>query len=180
MRRCADGLGYELTLKKIKNINMRVTADGMIQVSAPYGTDREFIDRFVVSRRDFISRARQRNAGKTPVPDFAVSKQQLISRLGGIYKQTYARFSGCGFSLPELRIRKMTGQWGNCRTERGIITLNACLYPLPDECIEFVAAHELSHMLEPNHSNAFYAVLDKHMPDWKERESRLKQWYIPH
>lgn len=180
MKRCAGGLEYELTLKKIKNVNMRVTADGAIQVSAPYGTDRGFIDRFVASRSDFILRARQKSADKTPVPAFAASKQHLMAKLGGIYKKAYTRFSDGGFAMPDLRIRKMTSQWGNCRKERGIITLNACLYPLPDECIEFVAAHELSHMLEPNHSSAFYAVLDKYMPDWREREEKLKKWYIPH
>ena len=178
MKRKAGDIEYELTLKRIKNVNMRVKSDGSIVVSAPYRTDRGFIDNFVISRRRFIAAARERIGQKRQVPELTANRDEVYARLYEILKKIYKRFSEYGFELPELRIRKMKSQWGNCRKERGIITLNAYLYGLPTECIELVAAHELSHMVEANHSSAFYTVLAKAMPDWKARDTELKKFRL--
>lgn len=178
MKRKASDIEYELTLKRIKNINLRVGSDGQVKVSAPYGTDRGFIDNFVLSRRQFIAAARRRFGQKLSVPEITADKAAIYAKLYNILQKTYKRFSEYGFAMPELRIRKMKSQWGNCRKERGIITLNAYLYGMPLECTELVAAHELSHMVESNHSPAFYAVLAKTMPDWKSRDAELKRWRL--
>lgn len=45
---------YFLTRKKVKNINMRVKADGSVSVSAPNRVPVKFLDDFVRSRYDFI------------------------------------------------------------------------------------------------------------------------------
>ncbi len=47
---------YELTYKQVKNINLRVTSEGMVKVSAPYGVSKIEIDKFVDSKTDFINK----------------------------------------------------------------------------------------------------------------------------
>ena len=178
MKRIAGDIEYELTLKRVRNINMRVTADGSVRVSAPYGADRSYIDKFVASRKEFIAAARQRNEKRLPAPEITAGKDAVYTCLRDALCRMYERFSEYGFELPELRVRKMKSQWGNCRKDRGIITLNAYLFGLPDRCVELVAAHELSHMVEPNHSPAFYSVFTKAMPDRLEREAELKRWRL--
>ena len=49
---------------------------------------------------------------------------------------------------------------------------------LPDEIIDYVVVHELAHIKEKNHSKAFYTVIEKYMPDYKDRRNRLKEWKI--
>ena len=63
---CADGeeLLYQFTYKRVKNYNMRVHADGTVSVSAPYGTSREEVERFVLSHIDFIRKAKKRLAAQ--------------------------------------------------------------------------------------------------------------------
>lgn len=51
---------YTLTRKKVKNINMRVKADGSVGVSAPNRVSAKYIDDFVRSRYDFIKNAVER------------------------------------------------------------------------------------------------------------------------
>lgn len=84
------------------------------------------------------------------------------------------RFPGA-LAPPELRLRRMRRRWGSC-TRGGRVTLNTELVKLPLELIDYVIVHELCHLFEFNHSARFYALLGQMMPDWKERERRLRQF----
>lgn len=74
-----------------------------------------------------------------------------------------------------LRVRGMKSRWGSC-SRAGVITMNLELLKTPPECIEYVAAHELCHLLRLAHDERFYACLSAVMPDWKERRARLRDF----
>jgi predicted metal-dependent hydrolase len=76
---------------------------------------------------------------------------------------------------PALRLRKMRQRWGSC-SRRGQVTLNTELIKLPPALIDYVIAHELCHLFEFNHGPRFYRRLAQVMPDWRQRESLLKQF----
>jgi predicted metal-dependent hydrolase len=46
--------------------------------------------------------------------------------------------------------------------------------------MEYVVAHEVTHLLERNHSEAFWATLAKTLPDWQERKAMLEHWEGDH
>ncbi len=71
-----------------------------------------------------------------------------------------------------LKFRKMKSQWGNC-CPAGTIQLNPALIRAPRECIDYVLVHELCHLAEHNHSKRFYALLDRHAPNWRHTKSKL-------
>lgn len=76
--------------------------------------------------------------------------------------------------LPELRVRKMKRTWGSC-SARGVITLNTRLIRATPEAIDYVISHELCHLVEMNHSKAFYALQDQVFPDWPRVRNELRQ-----
>ena len=43
---------------------------------------------------------------------------------------------------------------------------------------EYVVFHELTHFLYPNHGKEFYQFIEKHMPDYRQREKQLRQVVI--
>lgn len=75
--------------------------------------------------------------------------------------------------LPKLRFCWMRSRWGSCRPSTAAITFNTRLLWYAPLCAEYVVVHELAHFLQPNHSAAFYAILDRMMPDWKLRKALL-------
>ena len=78
-----------------------------------------------------------------------------------------------GAVFPHIRLRKMKTLWGSCSAHKNSITLNQYLTKAMPFTIEYVVFHELSHLIHPNHSPAFYGFLSAHMPDWKERKAGL-------
>lgn len=73
---------------------------------------------------------------------------------------------------PPIRLRNMKTRWGSC-TVHGAITLNPAVVKAPRDCIDYVIAHELCHLREHNHSRAFYRILDRALPQWKQTKARL-------
>ena len=43
----------------------------------------------------------------------------------------------------------------------------------PLECLEYVILHELTHLKVSNHGKDFVAIMDKYMPDWKDKRNLL-------
>ena len=103
-------------------------------------------------------------------------RQSCEETLTALCRRLYPAFAARGVAWPELRFRRMRSRWGSCQTRRGVITFNLRLVELPEACALYVAAHELTHFLQPNHSSAFYAELARVLPDWAERRALLRQW----
>lgn len=76
---------------------------------------------------------------------------------------------------PEIKIRQMKSQWGNCHVKEHYITLNKSLIHYPFEFIEYVILHELVHFHVMNHSSDFYQIIQLYMPDYKRRIEMMKE-----
>lgn len=76
--------------------------------------------------------------------------------------------------LPQIKTRYMTSRWGVCYPSKHTITLSTRLIHYPISCFEYVLLHEYAHFLVPNHSSAFYDIVRRYMPDYKERIRLMK------
>ena len=104
--------------------------------------------------------------------------EQCSSVFTEIMQQTAKRFAGYGVTMPELRIRNMVSRWGSCQKDRGAIALNRRLIEAPKNCIEYVVMHEFCHLVYPNHSKQFYALLQVMLPDWRESKDLLEKCVV--
>mgnify|MGYP003300122201 FL=1 len=77
--------------------------------------------------------------------------------------------------IPSLKIRRMKTRWGVCNTKKHSITLNLELYRYDLECLDYVVIHELSHLIEGNHSKKFWSIVEKYCPNYKEIKKKLKE-----
>lgn len=75
-------------------------------------------------------------------------------------------------TVPDWRLRPMKKQWGSC-SPKGRLSLNPMLVKAPRPCIDYVIVHELCHLKYHNHSDTYYALLKRQLPDWKARKQRL-------
>jgi predicted metal-dependent hydrolase len=85
------------------------------------------------------------------------------------------RFKEYDLNRPKLVLRRMARRWGSC-TPNKMIILNPEIIKAPSKCIDYVVIHELCHLVHPNHSQSFYELQNKVMPDnakWKLRLEKL-------
>ena len=84
-----------------------------------------------------------------------------------------------GVDVHEIGIKKMTTRWGTCAVKARRVWINLALALFPPECLEMVVVHELTHLIERNHSKRFYALMTQFMPDWQAAD-KLLIGGIPH
>ncbi|MDR0974328.1 MAG: M48 family metallopeptidase [Ruminococcus sp.] len=71
---------------------------------------------------------------------------------------------------------KITGaktRWGSCSIKRGI-NYSWRLIMADEKSIDYVIVHELSHIIEFNHSEKFWNIVETFLPDYKSRRAGLK------
>ena len=78
-----------------------------------------------------------------------------------------------GVTLPQLRLSRARTLWGSCNS-RGLVHLNWRLIQKPLELVDYVVAHELSHLIEMNHSKAFWQTVGSVYPEYAAARKRLK------
>ena len=177
MTRTAGGVEYELTRKAVKNLNLRVRADGTVHVSAPRRTPLSEVDGFVAGRAAWIARARERlaaHAVEAEAAREAYTDAECLEAFTEVSDRIYPLFARLLPEKPELRVRWMKSRWGVCCPAKNRITLNKQLMGKPRAAVEYVVLHEYVHFLHPDHQAGFHAEMAKWMPDYRERRKLLK------
>jgi hypothetical protein len=78
-----------------------------------------------------------------------------------------------GVSVPRWSIRRMKTKWGSCNRQTGHIWFNVELAKKHPDCLEYIVVHEMTHLLERNHGARFSTLMDKFMPEWRNRRDSL-------
>ena len=93
------------------------------------------------------------------------AKQVLIPWLDEVSKET-------GLPYNEVSIRAQKTRWGSCSAKNNI-NLNRCLLFLEPRLVRYLMIHELCHTRYLNHSNRFWSLVSKYVPDYQECEAYL-------
>lgn len=73
-----------------------------------------------------------------------------------------------------VKINSAKTRWGSC-SGKNSLNFSWRLIMADERCVDYVVVHELAHIAEHNHSERFWALVEKHMPDYKSQEKKLKE-----
>ncbi len=79
-----------------------------------------------------------------------------------------------GVRYGKVTVRKQKTRWGSC-SAKGNLNFNCLLLLFPAELLDYVVVHELCHVKYMNHSQKFWAEVEKFLPDYKRRRALLKK-----
>jgi predicted metal-dependent hydrolase len=95
------------------------------------------------------------------------ARERLEPRLESLAARHALRYRRVGW-------RNQKTRWGSCSTRRSI-SLNVRLLFLAPALVDYVMAHELAHLVHPNHSPAFWDAVERLFPDYRNARRALRQ-----
>ncbi len=81
--------------------------------------------------------------------------------------------SQIGRNINGIKIHDPQSMWGSC-TAKGSLTLSWRLVMAPEKVLDYVVAHEVSHLIELNHSRRFWGIVDELCEDVKDCRAWLR------
>ena len=189
-----------VTRKRVRNLNLRVRGDGSVVASVPWRTSRaraqEFLDAHAGWIAERVSRKAERQAESreaAPSPAYALwgcehrtadGHTPTAAELDELWRREVERVLPgviarmeplVGAHASSWQLRAMSSRWGSCTPARGSIRINVRLAAYPPECLDYVVAHELAHLIEPSHNARFHAIVARAIGNERAIRARLRQ-----
>ena len=168
---------YILKRSKRKTLALQINRKCEIIVRAPLHLSKKKIDEFVAAHDEWIennlAKISAENA-KNPEPT-AEEIAELRRRAKEYLPERTAYFAKImGVEYTSVKITSAKTRYGSCSGKNGIC-YSLYLMQKPQEAVDYVVVHELAHTVHHNHSPQFYQLIEKYMPDYKERNRLLKK-----
>lgn len=165
-----EKIKYHVVYGKVKNVYIQIK-NGEVIVKAPKFITKKYIDIIVEQKRNWILKkleeskdiAKEREYTNT---DIEKLKNKLEYIFPELIKQT-------NLVPNKIRIRNIKYAWGSCSSNRNI-TINLKLVDKSEDEIRYVVLHELCHLKYMNHSDKFWNLVEKYMPNYKDIRKKLK------
>lgn len=171
---------YSYTLRRsLRSARLRlaITAAAELRVSAPVFVTVGFIERFLRERGEWI---------ENRLEFFHTQPKSLLQRGGKReytkHKETARVFAEnrlqhwnqfYGFTYGQISIRNQKTRWGSC-SKQGNLSFNYRIALLPPDLADYVILHELCHIGAFDHSDRFWGLVARSMPDYLKRRRALR------
>ena len=167
---------FEIIRSKRRTLCLQVKRDGSVLVRAPLHTSEKVIKDFVFSHTEWIKKKQELVKNAHIPEDFDKNQVKILKeRAKNIIEPILEKYSILmGVSYEKVSINSAKTRFGSCSSRKTLnFSYRLALYPY--EAIEYVCVHELAHLTEMNHSKKFWAIVEKYLPDYKERRKLLKR-----
>lgn len=94
-------------------------------------------------------------------------QSEISQRVAEMNAQTFRQ------PIRSINLKYNHSNWGSC-SHAGNVNLSTRLLFAPRAVQDYVILHELAHLVEMNHSDRFWALVEKYMPRYREAEKWLK------
>ena len=170
-------MDYTVIRSARRTLALEITREAKVLVRAPRRASNQDIERFVSAHRDWIAkhlaRRRAQLEAHPPLTDEEIAA--LRARAKALLPERTAYWARrMGVTPTGVRISSARTRFGSC-SGKNSISYSLYLMQYPDEAIDYVVVHELSHIRHKNHSPAFYAEVAKYLPDYKARRALLRE-----
>lgn len=164
-----------------KTIAVEIKSDATVIVRVPSRmTDRE-IYRFLKEKegwiKEHLEEAEKLQKEKEDVQKLTMEEVRQLADLALEKIPERVRYYAeiMKVSYGRITIRNQKTRWGSC-SGKGNLNFNCLLMLAPEKVIDYVVVHELCHLIEMNHSKAFWEQVERVMLDYKVQ----KQWLKDH
>ncbi len=165
---------YQIVRSRRRTLAIEVKGDGSVLVRSPFGVPTSEIEAFLSEKASWIAKQQEKIKKRPTLPTDPEVIREFRSRAKAeLIPLTLEYARRYGFSVKSVRITSARTRFGSCGADNAVcLSLYLMLYPA--EAREYVILHELCHTVHHNHSRRFYALLDRLMPDHRQRRALLR------
>lgn len=160
---------YNKYLLKIKKDTI-IENDIVSIINKDYKVNYSNVKSFVINNTIYIRKSNIGNE-KSIIKD--LFKEELYKILNDYTNFYYLRMN-IDKPFPKVIIKNLKATWGIYNRKNNAITYSTELLFKPIDVYHYIVVHELAHMLEFNHSNRFYAIVEEHCKNYKKLIKTLK------
>ena len=172
-------ISYKLVRRKgAKQLTLSIKGNGLVSITRPWWVRESSARTFLHEQLDWIHDRMQRFVG---VDDNLLRHdtehyQQYKDDALQVARDKVAHWNQLyGFSFNKITIGRGSSRWGSC-SSKGNLRFNYKILFLSEEFQDYLVVHELCHLKEMNHSNRFWGLVEKQIPNYKDLRKRLKQY----
>lgn len=160
-----------------KTLAITITQEGSLLIKAPFQIKETEIERFIKQKRYWIYKQtkcvleeNKNRIYRSEEEEQKLRKQarEVLTKRTDYYKKILK------VDYQRIRIGNQKTRWGSC-SSIGTISYNWHLILMPERILDYVVVHELCHLVEMNHSPAFWKRVSEVIPDYKSRRKWLKE-----
>ena len=165
---------YQVIRSQRKTISIQILPDGRVVIRCNYRTPEREIQRILSHKAQWIQTHLSK---KVPAaPKLTQDQLQQLAEKARLYlpKRVALYAPRIGVTYGRITIRNQRTRWGSC-SGKGNLNFNCMLMLAPEAVIDYVVIHELCHRKEMNHSANFWALVQRHCPDYPQLRKWLKE-----
>lgn len=167
---------YELIRSKRKTLAIQVMPGGNLRVRAPEHMPKTEIECFLSNKKDWIfQKQKEQKERILPVYSKEQKKDMCIEAENKIKPRVDFYAAKMGVTPKSISVTEAQKQWGSCSSD-GRLHFSFRLAQSSLEQIDYVVVHELAHIIEFNHSKAFWQKVKEILPDYEERRKSLRSY----
>ncbi|GEM_PF-1258443 len=165
---------YRVEFRRINNPSLEFNS-GQMTIVLPKGAKpddviqkyKSWIEQVHSSIQCALEVAKKMNLENRAQPQF----RQLVWQLAEKYSVEL------GVNFYKIYFKKMDKKWASCGTD-GNLTFNTLMKRLPENLIEYVVFHEITHRKEMNHGKYFWRIVSNKYPAHKRMEMNLFVYWL--
>lgn len=172
-------IDYTLRLsKRARRMRLAIYRGGAFVVTAPQFENQNIIEQFIIKKSqwildklDYFKKFSDISLVKSDKKYFSEHKkvalalaEERIEHFNNIYK----------FKFNKINIKNQKTRWGSC-SSKGNLNFNYKIALLSQQISDYIIVHELCHLGEFNHSQKFWNLVAKTIPDYLEIKNKLKR-----
>jgi len=172
------------TLKRhrvARRLTLSVYPGGKVVLTMPWRLRLDVAEQFLRKKARWLIKKIDEYKTRSPLPS-----QGALTRHYQTYKERAYHLAcrrarelspGYGVSAPCVRIRNQRTRWGSC-SKKGALSFNYRILFLPERLRDYVIIHELCHILEFNHSQKFWGLVARTIPDYNTVKKQLRKFAL--
>ena len=167
-----------------KSIGLEVRSADDIRVRIPSRLSDRELKKFVNAHKDWIFEKTELienwedQRASTGAPSWEGLSKVELQNIKNKFADRVSYFAEImNVTFGRITIRNQKTRWGSCST-KGNLNFNYQLYYLPDELLDYVVVHELSHRRHMDHSKEFWTEVEKYCPNYRKLRKNLKQYTL--